>query len=638
MQNPEEKGESGFTLSAVTITILLSVFLALISTYIALKISALPWPIVFSVVVSMAILKIIKREKATIHEVNVAQAGGTIGGLIAAGIVFVIPAIIFLNQMGHNLPIPSLIELVTISVLGGLLGIVLSMPIRRVLIDEENLPYPSGLAGAEVIKAGDEKGIKGLVLLNAALIATIYALLSSLQLPPILKTSIIVGGLIFSFSIYPMMLAFGSGYILGLTGAVISWVLGALFGWAIILPLITAANPYGFTGSIDSIYSQYIGLVQEFGIGLVLGSGFAFLVFYALPGAKKVFEPFMKISGDEPWYMKLQIPVTVISIIALSAIGLHPINAIIAVVGAWFMAIVAGKMTGETNIDPLEQFGLFVGLLALVFSTSIGLANSLYESILVTSFVAIAAAVAGDIGHDFKGAQVLNTKPIDIVKADLTAVIFGGVTAPLAFMFMYNLNKNNFFEVFTAVQSRVVAGALSGLKFPMVFLIGFLLGVLIELLNRLSIMWKGKPTLLNGMTLGIGFFLGWLLAIPFFVGAVIRSIVEKKKPDYKELGIIGAAGIMAGEGFIFYLTPLFTLYGVSVYQFTLGTVLLSMWLIYFSALKHRIERNTSIIIAVVIVAFGYLVWILSNIAFFTFYIFALIIALLLYIAFSRTKE
>ena len=79
MLHPEEEGEGGFNIYSLTITLLLSIFLAIISTYIALKISALPWPIVFSVVVSMALIKAIKKQKATTHEINVAQAGGTIG-------------------------------------------------------------------------------------------------------------------------------------------------------------------------------------------------------------------------------------------------------------------------------------------------------------------------------------------------------------------------------------------------------------------------------------------------------------------------------------------------------------------------------------------------------------------------------
>lgn len=647
MEIPEEKGESGFTIPAVAITILLSVFIALISTYIALKISALPWPIVFSVVVSLTLLKIFRKGKTTVHEINVAQAGGTIGGLISAGIVFVIPAIIYINQyFGTNMRVPSLFELIIIAVFAGFLGVVLSMPIRRVLIDEENLPFPSGLAGAEVIKAGDEKGLKGLVLLNAALISVIYALLSSLQLPPILKATVVIGGFVLVFTMYPIMLAFGSGYILGLTAAVISWVLGAFIGWAIILPIFAHYNPLSLTPSQNTdLYSLYVVMIQELGIGFVLGSGFAFLVFYALPGAKKVFRPFMKIGWGEKWYLQLQIPVTVLGFVALIAIGLHPVNAVIAVIGAWFMAIVAGKMTGETNIDPLEQFGLFVGLLALFFGSSLGITDNLYEAILVTSFVAIAAAVAGDIGHDFKGAQYLGTKPIDIVKADLIAVITGGTAAPAAFMFLYNVNKTDFFQVFSAVQSKIVAGALFGLKFPMIFFIGFVLGVIIEGVNRWYLATRGKTTFLNGMTFGIGLFLGWLLAIPFFIGAIIRGIVEKRAPDLRELGLVAAAGIMAGEGFIFYITPLFQIYTTSTAEytswllsFTFSLVVISIFLVVSTTSRYiGYKSGESIGYGIIFALIAGASW-LAGLAVFTFVVFGLIVLWTIYISVAKRKQ
>ena len=102
---PEEKGESGFTIRALIIAIFLTLFLVSASSYIALRLGALPWPIIFSVIVSGAVLKLFK---TTTHEINVAQAGGTIGGLLASGVVFTIPGILYLQQSeGLAISIPS---------------------------------------------------------------------------------------------------------------------------------------------------------------------------------------------------------------------------------------------------------------------------------------------------------------------------------------------------------------------------------------------------------------------------------------------------------------------------------------------------------------------------------------------------
>jgi len=583
---PEEQGLSGFNIASIIITLFLSVLLALISTYVALRISALPWPIIFSVVVSLSILKIIKRGKPSVHEINVAQAGGTIGGLIAAGIVFVIPAILFLNSIfGTNMPLPSYIDLVILALFGGSLGVSLSMPIRRVVIDEENLPFPSGLAGAEVIKSGDEGGLKAQVLIQFAALSAVYSVFVFLILPPTIDITLKIAGFVILISILPWMLAFGSGYILGPSAAVISWFGGAVIGWGIILPYLLKFNPFGLTGSPSDIYWGYVSLLRETGMGMVLGTGFAFLVIYAIPKAGKIFKPFMEVRFESPWYTRIPLYLSIASFFALMLIGIHPVLAFIGVIGAWFMSAVAGRITGETNIDPLEQFGLFIGLIALFFGGVLGISGNLYQSILITSFVAIAAATAGDIGHDFKGAQILGTKPIDIVKADLLATIAGAITAPAAFLFLYNINRENFFVVFTAVQSKIVGIALGGLTYPMYFALGFALGFLIELVNRLSFMRYGRTTPLNGMTFGIGLFLGWALAIPFAIGGLIRWIVDSKKPELTELGIVAAAGIMGGEGITYYILPLFLIYGwdVRLFGFTviLGSIAISLIAYWF---------------------------------------------------------
>jgi uncharacterized oligopeptide transporter (OPT) family protein len=92
MNTHQEK--SGFTIRAAFIAIALSIFLLMSTSYIALKLGAAPWPIIFSVIVSTSVIKLLnRRRELNIHEVNVAQAGGSIGGLVAAGIAFTLPGL-----------------------------------------------------------------------------------------------------------------------------------------------------------------------------------------------------------------------------------------------------------------------------------------------------------------------------------------------------------------------------------------------------------------------------------------------------------------------------------------------------------------------------------------------------------------
>ena len=134
----------------------LSIFLLMSTSYIALKLGAAPWPIIFSVIVSGAILKLINRKRGiNIHEVNVAQAGGSIGGLVAAGVAFTLPGILYLNQTkGLHIELPEPWILGLVFAVAGILGLILSVPLKYTFIDEENLPFPAGTAGAELLKLG----------------------------------------------------------------------------------------------------------------------------------------------------------------------------------------------------------------------------------------------------------------------------------------------------------------------------------------------------------------------------------------------------------------------------------------------------------------------------------------------------
>jgi uncharacterized oligopeptide transporter (OPT) family protein len=122
----------GFTLRAAAVAVGLTLFLLTSSSYMAIKIGAQPWPIIFSVIVSGGILKLLSGAKnVSVHEINTAQAGASIGGLVAAGVVFTVPGILYLNQTQNlNIAWPSPWRLGLITTAAGLLGILLSIPLK----------------------------------------------------------------------------------------------------------------------------------------------------------------------------------------------------------------------------------------------------------------------------------------------------------------------------------------------------------------------------------------------------------------------------------------------------------------------------------------------------------------------------
>lgn len=561
---PEFQGEKGFTLRAAIIASLTTIFLLASSSYIALKIGALPWPIIFSVVICSGILGLLSIFKKTnIHEINVAQAGASIGGLMASALVFVIPGVWYLQKQGIALGNIRTLPLILVCIAGGILGILLSIPLRRIFIDKENLPYPSGTAGAETLLSV-KKGKKYLLLLIfIGALAGMFALTRDVYFASGFSLSFLASAGIF-FTIYPMPLAVGVGYILGKKNS-FSWFLGALVGWIIIIPLLIKT---GFQ-SKDAIL-----LTQNLGMGLVLGSGIGFLIIYILPKIKKIFKPLFNFSKDSPWYFKLTPFLSLFTIFLLWLIKIPLIPSIVAVIGVWIIVAVAARMTGETNIDPLEQFGIVIGLLAIIiysfFSKQLG-----YEpAFIIVCFVSVVAAIAGDIHQDYKSAKIIKTRPYDIIKVDLIAVIVAAIFGPL----ILEVIRRGFFDIiFTelmpAPQSQMVAGAIFGFPYPKVFLIGFGIAMILEAVYKLI----KKKQIVSIMPFGIGLFLGLGISFMLFIGGILKLLFGKnKKLDYPFF--IGSAGLMGGEGIAGFIAAALFVFGIISYV-TAAKILFIIFLI-----------------------------------------------------------
>ncbi len=535
--HPEETGDSGFTVRSVAIAIVLTVFLLVVSSYIALRMGALPWPIIFSAVAAGALLQLFSRVsgKTNRHEMNVAQAGGTIGGLLASGVVFTIPGILYLQTQGVSVSMPSAFSLAAVCVTAGVLGVLLSVPVRRVFVDEENLPYPSGTAGAEVIRAEAQMGKSTFLLAIALSLTGIFVLLRELYFPAGWGFAIApeIG---LTLALYPMPLAVGIGYLLGPKASINSWFGGSFIGWMVLIPVMAAT---GFAAPEIGA-----GIMQNAGMGVVMGAGIGFFAAYVIPRSGKIFMPMFRLKG--PWYTKSTPVFSLMAFVVLSLVGIHPAGALIAVLGVWVMVSVAAMMTGETDIDPLEQFGIIIGLLALGFFGLAGLQLDYLSAFLIVAFVSIASAVAGDIGHDYKSAKILGTRAKDIIKVDLIAVIVAGLLAPFVLSMIVDAYGSDFFTAaMPAPQAQMVAGSIFGFTHPWAFCTGFVIAfvwVVLETLTR-----RRAPVI--PMVFGIGLFLGMVLGLLLAIGGLVRWFTDRKDVQlFTAAGVITAAGVMGGEG------------------------------------------------------------------------------------------
>ena len=570
----------GFTFRALIIAISLSLFLLMSTAYIAIKLGAAPWPIIFAVIVSVAVIKITSRGKElNIHEINVAQAGGSIGGLVAAGVSFTLPGIIYLNQhkdMSIELPAPWLLGLLIAT--AGVLGLLLSVPLKYTFIDEENLPFPAGTAGAELIKVSKTGGKELHILLIIGSLVGIFTLVRDLYFPAGFEL-LVVSTLGLIITIVPLPIAIGGGYILGPRPG-LSWLAGAIIGWFLLMPL------FKINEIPINLAATYI---KNIGMGMVLGSGVSFFLTYVLPRFRKIFLPVFQTNT----YLKKVVPLVLgLGMISLICSGVPVTAALLTLVGIWSMVAVAARMTGETNIDPLEQFGIFVTLIVAASYEIFNASLPVETLFIIVTMVSIACAIAGDAGHDYKSAAILGTKFSDIIKIDLITVIVVGIAAPFVFeIIRQGFSDKLFTPLMPAPQARLVAESLIGFEHPLVFLTGFLIAFLGEILNKLIAV-KYQNYLL-WMPFGIGLFLGPGLAFPIAVGALIHLWVIKKKPDYYQTGILISAAVMGAEGIAGFSSGALTIFGISFFSGSFGLSVFFLGLFLLGVFLYTSDRKKS---------------------------------------------
>lgn len=512
-------------------TAAVSLFLFFTSAYISLRLGAMPWPIIFSIVVSGGLLRLTGSEFNR-HDVNVAQAGGTIGGLIAAAISFVLPGLYLTST---SISIPSPWYFAGLAGAGGMLGVLLADRARPIFIDAGDLPYPAGRAGGELIKEGFNRSRLFRFVVVAGLLTGAFALLrdhAGLYIIPVT-----IGGTVLPFLIAPM--GVGAGYLLGLKTGV-NWLAGAILGLFILFPV--AHSWPGLIAESSGISPDL--WVQNIGMGLVLGSGLAYLLIYGRLQSLKLL-----LSRATPGRGPLAL--SMISAAILFITGLTWWGALLVVGLVWILVPVAAQLTGSTNLDPLEQFGLLAAFSVGGVYAVMQLPMPLEAKYATAFFVAVATAVAGDIGHDFKSAQIVGTSPQLIVKADLWAVLVLIPAVPVMLGLIQGpLAANLFTAELPAPQAKIVYNSLAGLIDYRAFFGAMAAAMILEGIQYSAIRKGGGDPIILLIPLGIGIFLGWALSFTIAVGGIIYAGVRRTRPNWLQPGIVVAAGVMGGEGIV----------------------------------------------------------------------------------------
>jgi putative OPT family oligopeptide transporter len=234
-----------FTIKAIILGIVLGIIFGAANAYLGLYVGMTVSASIPVAVISMGILRGILR-RGTILENNMVQTVGSAGESLAAGVIFTIPALFIWSAEFPGISEPSLTEIFIISVLGGSLGVLFMIPLRKYLIKREHkvLPYPEGTACAEVLKVGDKGGSQAIPVMFGVIAGASYKFLMS-GLGFWQETIAIpirwIRNMVVSLDAIPALL--GVGYIIGPRISGIMFAGGALSG----LVLVPFFSYYGDT-------------------------------------------------------------------------------------------------------------------------------------------------------------------------------------------------------------------------------------------------------------------------------------------------------------------------------------------------------------------------------------------------------
>jgi putative OPT family oligopeptide transporter len=445
---PASQSPAELTARAVILGAVLGVVFAASSVYLALKIGLTVSASIPIAVLSVAFFRTLG--KSTILENNIVQTTGSAGESIAAGVVFTLPAILL---MGYDLTVS---KVAVIAVIGGLLGILMMIPLRRALIVKEhgNLTYPEGTACAEVLVAGDKGGLQAKLLFQAFGLAFVYKFLMAgfklwKEYPT--RVSTFYNGASISAEVSPELM--GVGYIIG------PRIAGYLFagGSLAYLVLIPAIKLFG-SGLTQPIFAE-TKLIKDMspgevraefvfyiGAGAVASAGIIALL-RALPtivGAfRSGFQDLKGSVGDATTRLRtdidLPIWVTIAGSIALAIIltflpqvGVNLLGAVLIVIFGFFFVVVSSRITGVIGVSANPISGMTIAALigtATIFYL-IGWTGVDYRvaAISIAAVIAVSAALAGTTSQDLKTGFLVGSTP----KRQQIAIMVGAMTSALA--------------------------------------------------------------------------------------------------------------------------------------------------------------------------------------------------------------
>ena len=568
-----------FTVTSILMGIILAVVFGAANAYLGLKVGMTVSASIPAAVISLGVIRVIMK-KNSILESNMVQTIGSAGESLAAGAIFTMPALFLWAEEG-KINMPGYLEITLIALFGGILGVLFMIPLRKALIVEEHgvLPYPEGMACAEVLLAGEEGGSNAsTVFAGMGLGAAFKFIVDGLKIVPAdIATPNIKGyaGQI-GVEIYPALI--GVGYICG--PSISSYMFaGGIIAWLVLIPAVvffggsvdfatlgntglagqTIAEVYEANGA-SAIWSNVIKYV---GAGAIATGGVISLL-KSLPLIVKTFAGAMKslkntsggtnVRTDRDLKMPVVLGIILIVIILIWLVPSVPVSllgAFLIAIFGFFFATVSSRMVGliGSSNNPVSGMAiatLLISTFVLKATGNTGMAG-MTGAIAIGSIICVIAAIAGDTSQDLKTGFIVGATPAKQQVGELIGVVASGF-AIAGVMSLLNKAWGFGSAEIPAPQATLMKMIVEGImdaKLPWVLVfMGVFLALALEVLR--------VPV----MPFAIGLYLPIYLSCGIMVGGVIRLFLDKKKEaeaKKKEMisnGTLYCAGMIAGEGLV----------------------------------------------------------------------------------------
>jgi putative OPT family oligopeptide transporter len=606
---PEHVSMRELTLRAVLLGLVLTVVLGAANAYLGLRAGVTIAATYPAAVISLAVLR---GMNGSLLEENIARTAGSIGESVAAGAVFTIPAFL----IAHAWPSFSIQDAywksTVLMMVGSVLGVLFVSLVRRVMVEDPELPYPESIAASQIHKAGQQGaqaarylfwniGVGGVVFLlgrfglfaaDKEVVVRIGRLgTTRLRLGGADTTNVLTTGGASSFaapSVSPAYL--GVGYIIGPRLAAIQFA-GGVLAWGLLVPLLIyflgpqlrsflpADAPVESWGGMASSIGRYI--VRPIAVGgMLVGAVYTLwrMRVSIFGGLKRAVHDLRQTPAEAAQltrterYMSSKVVFGLIALVFLAMIALYIyfskdvlggiVAAVVMLILGFFFATISGYLVGiiGSSNNPISGLTLCTLVVAALLMVALGVsgASGVAAVLGVAAVVCVSSAVAGELLQDFKVGYILGGTPRSIQIVELIAVM---VASSVMYFPLLLLHQGDISAGGTGLGGRALPAPQAGLMALLaqgivggdmpwaLVMVGILFGISLILIDVKS-----------PMLVAVGMYLPFETTFAIFIGGVIRAVGDRitSRQGYNEAqrarvenaGVLTASGLIAGEALL----------------------------------------------------------------------------------------